>query len=276
MKCAGLECMDGAMIWLGAIAVQFLLVRITAEEQYVVDMSDPTSITSCTLDKHTFPLILGIAGGSGSGKTTLAKAIMSELGDDYAAIINHDCYYKDSSHLTLAQRAELNFDHPSSLDTAYLVQQIKALKNNQSVYVPQYDYATHSRVNTTRLILPKPVIIIEGILIFADSDLLPLLDIKVYVDTEDDIRLARRIERDSIERNRTLKSILQQYFKTVRPMHQEFVAPSRNRADIIVPIGLNSVALDLIVYRLRAAILQHTKSQTHSVEDVIEKMTDKI
>lgn len=205
-----------------------------------------------------FPLIIGIAGGSGSGKTTLAAALVRELGASMAVIITHDSYYKDISHLSLEERASTNFDHPSALDTPLLVHHLNLLRSNAetSIEVPIYDYTTHSRVkNETIRVELKPVIIVEGILIFAEEELLDLMDIKVFVDTEDDVRLARRIERDTVERHRTVQSVLQQYFKTVRPMHMQFVAATKHKADIVIPAGLNAVALDLLVHRLRAVNL---------------------
>lgn len=280
--------LDPYFLFLGAVSLHFLLGRVLCEDR----LADPawrraansTIVAAAAteplgseaqsellrrlagrIDAGSLPLVLGIAGGSGSGKTTLADAIMQELGDEFAAVIAHDAYYKDLAHLPFEERAERNFDHPDSLDTDLLVQHLRQLKSGEAVQVPRYDYTTHSRMKETVLVSPRPVIVVEGILIFTNEALLDLMDIKVFVDTEDDLRLARRIERDTSERGRSVQSVLHQYFKTVRPMHLEFVAATRSRADIIVPIGLNSVALDLLVHRLRAAILQHYHRGSDSV-----------
>lgn len=199
------------------------------------------------------PIVIAIAGGSGSGKTTLARAIHKEMGDANVVYVNHDSYYRDISHLSLEERAECNFDHPDSLETSLLVEHIKDLKANKAVRIPKYDYTTHSRVyiDSTEA-APRPIILVEGILILSDPALLDLFDIKIFVDTDDDIRLIRRINRDVAERGRSVQSVVQQYLKTVQPMHQQFVVPSKRNADIIVPEGLNSVALDLVVSKLQS------------------------
>ena len=277
--------LDPYFLFLGAVSLHFLLVLVLCEDRLadpawrratnttIVAAAEPVGSEAQSellrrlagrIDAGSLPLVLGIAGGSGSGKTTLADAIMQELGDEFAAVIPHDAYYKDLSHLPIEERAERNFDHPDSLDTELLVQHLRQLKAGGAVHVPHYDYTTHSRLKETVLISPRPVIVVEGILIFTSEALLELMDIKVFVDTEDDLRLARRIERDTSERGRSVQSVLHQYFKTVRPMHLEFVAATRGKADIIVPIGLNSVALDLLVHRLRAAVLQHYRRGSDS------------
>lgn len=165
-------------------------------------------------------IVVGIAGGSGSGKTTLARAIYEEMGDENVVYISHDSYYRDISHLTIEERAECNFDHPDSLETSLLVEHIKLLKAKIAVHIPTYDYSTHSRVkNVGEDALSRPIIIVEGILILSDPDLHSLIDIKIFVDTDDDIRLIRRIQRDTAERGRTVSSVVSQYLKTVQPMH---------------------------------------------------------
>lgn len=199
-------------------------------------------------------IVLGIAGGSGSGKTTLARAIYETLGEENITYITHDSYYKDLSHLPKSEREKQNFDHPDSLETSLLVQHVKALKAKQQVTVPTYDYSSHTRRHVNEVLPPRPIILIEGILIFHDPELYDLMDIKIYVDTDDDIRIIRRIQRDTVERSRTLKSVINQYINTVRPMHLQFVEPSKRNADIIVPVGLNSVALDLVVSKLKLAL----------------------
>jgi uridine kinase len=197
-------------------------------------------------------IVIGIAGGSGSGKTTLARAIYDAIGAENISFISHDSYYKDLSHLAIEEREKQNFDHPDSLDTALLVQHVISLKNGQDVDVPTYDFKTHSRTKATVSLSARPVILVEGILIFTDPALYELVDIRIFVDTDDDIRLIRRLERDTVERGRTLNSVIHQYIQTVRPMHLQYVEPSKRNADIIVPVGLNSVALDLVVSKLKS------------------------
>lgn len=200
------------------------------------------------------PLVVGIAGGSGSGKTTLAEAIVNQLGKDNITLLSHDLYYHDLSHKVMSEREKANFDHPDSLDTALLVDHVKTLANGGQVVIPQYDYTTHSRITTGLLISAKPVILVEGILIFAEPDLVDLIDVKIFVDTADDIRFIRRLKRDTEERGRTLQGVIRQYMATVRPMHKQFVEPSKRNADVIVPEGINSVALDLLVTKLIASL----------------------
>lgn len=197
-------------------------------------------------------IVIGIAGGSGSGKTTLAKAIYDAIGVENISFISHDSYYKDLSHLTIEQREKQNFDHPDSLDTALLVQHVLALKSGKTVDVPTYDFKTHSRAKATITLNARPVILVEGILIFTDPALYEQIDIRIFVDTDDDIRMIRRLQRDTLERGRTLASVIHQYIQTVRPMHLQYVEPSKRNADIIVPVGLNSVALDLVVSKLKS------------------------
>lgn len=204
-------------------------------------------------------IVIGIAGGSGSGKTTLSHAIYEQIGRENICFISHDSYYKDLSHLPIEEREKNNFDHPDSLDTALLVEHVRALKNKQPVNIPTYDFSTHSRGKDWKVAQPKPVILVEGILIFTDPDLHPLIDIRIFVDTDDDIRFIRRVLRDKKERGRSVESVIDQYLATVRPMHLEYVEPSKHNADIIIPVGLNRVALDLVVSKLRSHL---------SVEDV--------
>lgn len=205
------------------------------------------------------PVIVGIAGGSASGKTTLARAIIKTLGTEHVSFIGHDSYYKELSHIPLQARAEVNFDHPKALDTSLLVQHLIQLKNGEAVNVPIYDFATHTRTENIELIAPRPIIIVDGILIFAEPELLSLMDMKIFVDTEDDLRLIRRIKRDITERQRSIESVISQYTKTVRPMHLLYVEPSKRGADIIVPAGqgIQEVALDMCVSRLREIINLH-------------------
>jgi len=201
------------------------------------------------------PLVIGIAGGSGSGKTTVAQTILQKVGPDRIAFIQHDSYYKDLSGLPPAQRAEVNFDHPNSLETSLLIQHVEMLKNGQAVELPIYDFSTHSRTARTFVVQPRGVILVEGILIFVEPDLRKLFDIKIFVDTDSDIRLIRRLERDIAERGRTVESVVHQYQSTVRPMHLEFVEPSKRYADVIIPEGgFNMAALDMVVARIEALL----------------------
>lgn len=201
------------------------------------------------------PLVIGIAGGSGSGKTTVAQEILQRVGPDQIAYIQHDSYYKDLTGLPPAQRAEVNFDHPNSLDTELLTAHIEQLKLGHSIEVPIYDFAKHSRTAQSFAVNARGVIIVEGILIFTEPALRALFDIKIFVDTDADIRLIRRISRDTAERGRTFDSVIKQYQSTVRPMHLEFVEPSKRYADIIIPEGgFNMAALDMVVARIESLL----------------------
>lgn len=202
------------------------------------------------------PVIVGIAGGSASGKSTLAKAIIEKVGEEHISLIGHDNYYKNLCHLSIEERAKVNFDHPDSLDTDLLVQHIRDLKDGKGIEIPSYDFATHSRRPSTIAIAPRKIILVDGILIFSESELTKLMDMKIFVDTDDDIRLIRRIRRDTIERGRDVNSIIDQYVQTVRPMHELYVEPSKRKADIIVPAGqgIQPAALEMCVSRLREII----------------------
>ena len=207
---------------------------------------------------RTPPLVIGIAGGTGSGKSTVAKVIIDRVGANHIVLLPHDAYYKDLSKLELAQRTLINFDHPESLETSLLIQHIKQLKNFQPIELPVYDFKTHSRTGVTTHIEPQPVILVEGILILAEKGLRELFDVKIYVDTDPDIRFIRRLERDIAERGRTSASVIHQYMTTVRPMHLEFVEPSKRYADVIIPEGgLNTVAMDMVVARIESLLRSH-------------------
>ncbi len=200
-------------------------------------------------------VIVGVAGGTGSGKTTIARAIVERLGPENVAYVPHDAYYRDLSHLPFEERTRQNFDHPDSLETTLLVEHLKQLRQGQAVEIPVYDFATHTRRPETRRVEPRPIIIVEGILVFVEPDLRDLFDIKIFVDTDADIRFIRRLVRDIQERGRTMESVIQQYLETVRLMHLEFVEPSKRYADIIIPEGgFNTVALDMVLARLRAML----------------------
>lgn len=205
--------------------------------------------------EQTTPLIIGIAGGSGSGKTTVAQSILQRVGPERIAYLQHDEYYKDLSGLPPAQRAAINFDHPNSLETSLLVQHIEQLKNSQPVEVPIYDFATHSRTNRTFTVNPRRVVLVEGILIFTEPILRVLFDVKIFVDTDSDLRFIRRLQRDISERGRSTESVVHQYLTTVRPMHLEFVEPSKRYADVIIPEGgFNTAALDMVVSRIESLL----------------------
>jgi len=192
-------------------------------------------------------IIIGIAGGTGSGKTTLTRRLWEHFGADEVSVINHDSYYKRHDDLPYEERCRLNYDHPDSFDTPLLVEHLRALRAGQAVQVPVYDYTVHNRSDRTTTVTPAPVIIVEGILIFASQELCDAMDMKVFVDTDADVRILRRIVRDVKERGRTLDSVVTQYLTTVKPMHEQFVEPSKRKADLIVPEGgRNQVALDML------------------------------
>jgi len=197
------------------------------------------------------PIIVGVAGGTGSGKTTLARKVQAGLGSKSVSI-QHDWYYHDQREVPFEERGKVNFDHPNSLDSELLVSHLKALKAGESIEAPQYDFTRHTRFDETVRINPLPVVIVEGILLFAVPELRKAFDIKLFVDTDADIRAFRRIRRDIRDRGRDFESIREQYYETVRPMHLEFVEPSKRWADLIIPEGgNNSIALDVIIERLR-------------------------
>jgi len=205
--------------------------------------------------EHPDPLVIGIAGGSGSGKTTVAQEILQRVGPARIAFLQHDSYYKDLSGLPPTQRAQVNFDHPNSLETDLLTHHIAALRDGKAVEVPIYNFSTHSRTDRTFTVQPRGVILVEGILIFTEAALREMFDVKIFVDTDSDIRFIRRLERDLAERGRTTESVIKQYQSTVRPMHMEFVEPSKRYADVIIPEGgFNTAALDMVVARIESLL----------------------
>lgn len=194
------------------------------------------------------PIIIGIAGGTGSGKTTVATRIVSKLPEGQAALIQHDWYYRDYSHLSVEERAKLNFDEPKALENELLIEHLQTLQNRGKVACPQYDFSCHTRIAETKVISPCRIIVVEGILTFSVTELRELFDLRVYVDTDDDIRLLRRIKRDILDRGRDVESIQRQYYETVRPMHRLHVEPYRELAHLIIPEGgRNRAAIDVIV-----------------------------
>ena len=201
------------------------------------------------------PILIGIAGGTGSGKSTLADNIKKEFEKDIS-MLSHDYYYKNNDTLSYEERCKLNFDHPDAFDTELLCEHIQALKARKSIDMPVYDYSVHNRSDETIQVNPAPVIVLEGILIFAEPKLCELMDIKVFVDTDADVRILRRIIRDVKHRGRSLDSVIDQYLTTVKPMHEQFVEPSKRRADIIIPEGgENIVALDMLIQRVRKHLM---------------------
>lgn len=203
-------------------------------------------------------LVVGIAGGTGSGKTTVARRIAGALPEGSVCTLEFDSYYRDRTDLTYDERCQLNFDHPDSLETELLIQHLTQLRAGHPVDVPGYDFKNHRRFAETRSLTPTPVIIVEGILVFVNERLRELMDIKLFVDTDPDIRIFRRIRRDIEQRGRTFDSVREQYYRTVRPMHLQFVEPSKRWADLIIPEGGNNqVALELVGARLRLAL--HTR-----------------
>ena len=197
------------------------------------------------------PLVIGIAGGTGSGKTTVANAILQSVGADRIVYLPHDAYYRDQSEKPLEQRVKVNFDHPDSLETDLMIRHIHQLRAWQVIDLPVYDFTTHTRTRRSNRTEAKGVVLVEGILIFAEPELRKLFDMKIYVDTDADIRFIRRLQRDIFERGRTTESVIQQYLNTVRPMHMEFVEPSKRYADVIIPEGgMNTVALNMVIARI--------------------------
>jgi uridine kinase len=212
-------------------------------------------VTGTQQEDFTKHIVIGVAGGTGSGKTTVSEAILDRVGRDEIAYLQHDSYYKDRSHVPPEERANANFDHPDALESELLAQHLKSLKAGQGVEVPLYDFTSHTRRDETVHVEPRNVILVEGILIFAEKVLRDLMDVKVFVDTDADLRFIRRLQRDISERGRTVESVIRQYTETVRPMHLEFVEPSKRYADIIIPEGgFNVTAIDMIVAKVKDMI----------------------
>lgn len=196
------------------------------------------------------PYLIGVAGGSGSGKTTVVETLMKLLGSKQVVRIAHDSYYRNQSHMEMEERVKTNYDHPLALETELLVEHVQKLLAGESVEIPEYDFVNHTRGSKVHTISPCKVLIIEGILLFESTALRKLFDLKIYVDTDPDLRLARRLQRDVAERGRTFEYSLEQYLKFTRPMHLEFVEPSKRYADIILPEGVNEPAIDVLVAKV--------------------------
>ncbi|HCA56653.1 MAG TPA: uridine kinase [Blastocatellia bacterium] len=204
-------------------------------------------------------MIIGICGGTGSGKTTIARAIVDAVGRENVVLVEQDSYYRNLADMPLDERHQANFDHPDSIDSDMLVNHLIRLKQGLVVEMPLYDFKSHTRSDEIEIIRPKQVVIVEGILIFAEPRVLDLLDMRVYVDTPDDIRFIRRLRRDIAERGRTVDSVIDQYYRTVRPMHFEFVEPSKRHADIIIPEGSNTgISVELLCSLVREELKRET------------------
>ena len=207
------------------------------------------------METHPTPLVIGVAGGTGYGKTTVANVILKRVGKEHIAYLPHDAYYRELGDLPHDQRAAVNFDHPNSLETELMIENIQSLKAGHAIELPVYDFSTHSRTGKTIRVEPHRVIIVEGILIFAEPGLRELFDVKLFVDTDPDIRFIRRLTRDITERGRTTENVIHQYMTTVRPMHLEFVEPSKRYANVIIPEGgLNQVAMDMVIARIETLL----------------------
>lgn len=207
------------------------------------------------------PFLIGIAGGTGSGKTTVARRIYESLHLDSAVFIDHDAYYRDLAHLSLEERAAVNFDHPKSLDNDLLVAHLQALQAGRSVEKPVYDFARHTRAPETVRVHPRDVILVDGILLFAEARLREMFDLRIFVDTDADVRFIRRMRRDLEERGRSLDSVIEQYLTTVRPMHFEFVEPSKRYADVILPRGgQNRAGIDVVAARIRERLAENARA----------------
>ncbi|AUC25252.1 uridine kinase [Streptococcus uberis] len=203
------------------------------------------------------PIIIGVTGGSGGGKTSVSRAILDSFPNARIAMIQHDSYYKDQAHLSFEERVKTNYDHPLAFDTDFMIEQLKELLKGRPVDIPVYDYKAHTRSDKTFRQEPQDVIIVEGILVLEDERLRDLMDIKLFVDTDDDIRIIRRIKRDMMERGRSLDSIIEQYTTVVKPMYHQFIEPSKRYADIIVPEGVsNVVAIDLINTKIASILAE--------------------
>ncbi|WP_337883209.1 uridine kinase [Chromobacterium haemolyticum] len=204
----------------------------------------------------TTPFIIGVAGGSGSGKTTVTNQVLETIGSEMAAVIIQDYYYRDQSHLTFEQRLATNYDHPQAFDWPLLIEHIDDLRNGRAIEMPVYDFANHTRAEETITIQPAPVIVIEGLFPLYDAALRDMMSLKIFVDTDSDVRFIRRLKRDITERGRTTDSVIEQYLATVRPMHNQFIEPTKRFADVILPHGANDPAVDIITTKVASLMVR--------------------
>lgn len=204
----------------------------------------------------TTPFIIGVAGGSGSGKTTVTNQVLETIGSEMAAVIIQDYYYRDQSHLTFEQRLATNYDHPQAFDWPLLIEHIDDLRNGRAIEMPVYDFANHTRAEETITIQPAPVIVIEGLFPLYDAALRDMMSLKIFVDTDSDVRFIRRLKRDITERGRTTDSVIEQYLTTVRPMHNQFIKPTKRFADVILPHGANDPAVDIITTKVASLMVR--------------------
>lgn len=217
----------------------------------MTDSAPPVPHFSWPTNGEDRPVVIGIAGGSGSGKTTIAEAVVSSTGSARIVLIQHDAYYRDSPHLSFEERSRVNYDHPDSLETELLIDHLVRLRRGEAVARPVYDFSVHRRTEETVRVEPDAVIVVEGILVLTEPRLRDLMDLRIYIDTDADLRVIRRLSRDIVERGRSIDSVIDQYLETVRPMHLQFVEPSKRYADIIVPEGYNANAVGTVRSMIR-------------------------
>ena len=203
---------------------------------------------------HNQPFVIGVAGGSGSGKSTVTRQVLESIGPDMASVVYQDDYYLDQTHLSLEARRKTNYDHPDAFDWPLMVQQVQALCRGESIQMPTYDFSRDNRAGTTTLVQPAPVIVIEGLFALYDADLRAMMSLKIFVDTAADVRFIRRLQRDMAERGRSAESVIGQYMDTVRPMHKQFIEPTKRNADVILPHGANGPAVDIITTKVKTLI----------------------
>ena len=208
------------------------------------------------------PFVIGVAGGSGSGKSTVSKQVLASFGDEMVSVVMQDDYYRDQTHLTLEERRKQNYDHPNAFDWPLLVQHIQSLRNGETIQMPEYDFTVSNRTGKTIPVKPAPVIVIEGLFVLYDADLRDMMSLKIFVDTAPDVRFIRRMQRDITERGRTVESITNQYLDTVRPMHKQFIEPTKRHADVILPHGANYPAVDVITTKVASVIGQLKRRST--------------
>lgn len=208
------------------------------------------------IQPYSQPYVIGVAGGSGSGKSTVSQQVLASFGADMVSVVMQDDYYRDQSELSPEVRRQQNYDHPDAFDWPLLVQHIQALRNGDSIAMPEYDFTIDNRSTKTILVKPAPVIVIEGLFALYDADLRAMMSLKIFVDTASDVRFIRRMQRDIHERGRTLDSVVSQYLETVRPMHKQFIEPTKRNADVILPHGANGPAVDMITAKVASVISQ--------------------